>query len=89
MNTDNSVDLSYTKEKPGSYYIELKFTPLSNCYQPGFKRVIKGYSDRLMKLKPADPNKGISFSYTYNYMMGDPKAKADENFSYVLPFKIG
>ncbi len=88
-NDDKTVDISYVKHLPGSYYVELTFSMLDNCSNSGVKRVIKSRSGNLVRLKPVDPKKSIGFSYSYNYIYGNPKPKIDEKFQYVLPFKSG
>ena len=88
-NDDNTVDLSYTKKQPGSYYINLEFTGLSNCNQSDFKKVIKYKSGRLLTLKPINNKQPINFSYRVNYVQGHPNPKVDKDFIYLLPFKIG
>lgn len=88
-NADKSVDINYTKELPGSYYVRVAFTSLDNCHQSDFEEVIKNSSGKLITLKPLDSKKPINFSYKFYSIMGNPNAKVDENFNYVLPFKIG
>ena len=40
-NQDKSISFSYKKNNPGSYYLILKFTALSNTRANTFKRVVK------------------------------------------------
>jgi len=88
-NPDKSVDLSYTKELPGSYYLKLKFTTLTNCYPSDFEGVIKGNSGRLIQLKPINREKNVNFSYSYSSLRGVPNPKVDSLFNYTIPFKKG
>lgn len=88
-NDDNSVDISYTKNLPGSYFVKLEFTQLDNCYQPNFEKVIKSKSGRLLKLKPINNKRPVNFSYRLRYIKGHPNPKIDKDFVYLLPFKVG
>ena len=88
-NTDKTVDISYTKKLPGSYYIKLEFTTLKNCYKSNIERVIKNSSGRLIKLKPIDSKQHVNFSYKYSTIRGNPNPKIDSLFNYTIPFKKG
>ena len=88
-NPDKSVDISYNKELPGSYYLKLVFPSLDNCYPTKFEGVIKNSSGRLIKLKPINSERNIKFSYTYSSIRGIPNPKVDSLFNYTLPFKKG
>lgn len=88
-NADKSVDINYTKKLPGSYYVRVEFTSLNNCHQPDFETLIKNSSGTLIRLKPLNSNQPINYSYKFSSILGDPNAKVDENFIYVIPFKIG
>lgn len=88
-NHDNSVDFSYKKELPGSYYIKLEFQNLTNCSPTQYFGVIKNNSGHLIKLRPINSKQPINFSYKYNFIRGNPNPKIDKSFNYVLPFKAG
>lgn len=88
-NLDKSVDITYTKKLPGSYYIKLEFITMENCNQYDFEGVIKKNSGRLVKLEPVNSDKDVNFSYKFVSIKGNPNPKIDKNFNYVLPFKIG
>tara|TARA_R110002111_G_C5963786_1_gene369729 strand:+ start:499 stop:1446 length:948 start_codon:yes stop_codon:yes gene_type:complete len=88
-NDDKSVDISYTKKLPGSYYVKLEFTSMTNCYQRDFEKVVKSNSGKLLKLRPINDKEHINFSYKLNYIKGHPNPKVDQDFVYVLPFKKG
>lgn len=88
-NPDKSVDFSYKKKLPGSYYLKLEFQNLNNCYQTEYVGVIKKSSGHLIKLKPIDSKQPVSFSYKYTTIRGNPNPKIDKSFNYVLPFKEG
>jgi hypothetical protein len=90
INSDNSIDFSYTKNVPGSYTLYLTFPKLTNTYPTSFKDVIKYNTGKLVSLYPINKRKSISFSYNVSYIQGviNPK-KIDENFIYALPFKTG
>ncbi len=88
-NDDNTVEISYVKRLPGSYFLKLTFSKLDNCSDSGFEGVIKGYSGRLLTLRPMNTQKNIKFSYNYRYFPGTPNPKVNRDFHYVLPFKSG
>jgi len=89
INKDNSVDISYKKRLPGSYYIKLKFTKLTNSYPSDFEGVIKKSSGNLVKLRPVNKEKSIGFSYRTTSRIGVPNPKVDSLITYSLPFKKG
>ncbi|NMH86229.1 hypothetical protein [Flavivirga algicola] len=86
-NSDNSVDFYYEKKLPGSFYISIEFTSLSNTYNKKYHTVVKNNSGRLFKLKPINKEQPINFSYKYSYIQGTPNPKVDKLFAYTLPFK--
>ena len=88
---DNSVVFSYTKTIPGSYYLKVSFNKLNNSLNINnvFYKVLKNKSGYLFKLRPVNKSRGISFSYSYFYIMGKPNPKIDTSFVYLLPFKEG
>lgn len=86
-NKDNSVDIEYTKNKPGTYCVNLDFKSYENTLTPRKKYIIKNTSGLLERLSPIDKNKFISYSYTYSYRRGIPNPKVDTSFVYLLPFK--
>lgn len=88
-NSDNSVDISYRKELPGSYYVSLEFTTLRNSYPTRFEGVIKDKSGSLLRLKPIDSDKRINYGYSYTTTRGVPNPKIDSEFTYALPFQDG
>ena len=87
--TDQSITLNYIKRDPGSFYIYLDFSNVTNCDVTNYKTVIKGYSGQLLTLKPLDDKKGIGYSLRYYTIIGEPNPKVDSLFHYVLPFKKG
>ncbi len=84
---DNSIQISYTKKKPGSYYLKVTFPRLENSYPTIYQDVIKYSSGNLIRLQPIDPDKQISYSMRYNTIRGVPNPKIDSTFQYVLPFR--
>jgi hypothetical protein len=86
---DNSIDLNYEKILPGSYYIVMEFSNLSNCFAGDYKGVVTGYSGKLLNLKPINTQKGIGYSLKYYSILGVPNSRVDSLFQYTLPFKIG
>lgn len=89
VNEDKSIDLNYEKKLPGSYYVFIEFSDVTNCYTNEYKGVITGYSGRLLSLKPINAQQGIGYSLKYSAVMGIPNPKVDSLFQYTLPFKIG
>lgn len=88
-NDDNSISLDYKKELPGSYFITIDITSITNCYQDKIEKVVNSSSGNICQLKPIDPQKGIDIAYKYTYLRGNPYPKIDRDFAYLLPFKTG
>jgi hypothetical protein len=89
QNPDNSIELSCSKEVPGSMFLYLDFLNITNCAVTNYKTVIKGYSGNLLRLEPISKEQSIGFSLQYHYIMGEPNPEVDSLFHYVLPFKKG
>ena len=88
-NDDKSIDMSYTKEKPGTYTISLEFSNVENCDKRNYNTEVRGNSGNLYKLRPIDKNKGIGYSLKYYTVMGEINPKVDSLYRYILPFKNG
>ncbi|WP_075601897.1 hypothetical protein [Saccharicrinis aurantiacus] len=89
-NDDRSIDFTYTKSKPGTYYLTFEFTKLENSSSSHIiQQKVQGASGTLFTLTPIDEQKGISFGYKFHYILGDPYARIDKEFPYCLPFKSG
>lgn len=88
-NDDKSIDLSYTKDKPGTYTISLEFTNVENCDISNYKTEVRGYSGNLYRLRPLDKSRGIRYSMRYYTVMGELNPRIDTLFRYTLPFKNG
>jgi len=87
-NDDKSISFSFKKKNPGSTYIIVNFNKFENAKgKPTIKKTIKGFSGNLLKLEPLDEKRGISFSFSYTYLIGTSRTKIDRDFKYVLPFK--
>lgn len=87
-NDDKSVDFFYNKTKPGTYTVVVTFRSLENAYYTPEKYLVTNFDGPLFTLKPTDPNKGISYSYSYRYIQGTFKPKGvDTSFVYLLPFE--
>jgi hypothetical protein len=86
---DKSIDFYYEKEIPGSFYLTIEFSNISNTHTTGFKGNVSSWTGRLFSLRPINPNEHINFSYKYSYIRGASNPKADKSFTYVLPFKEG
>ncbi len=89
VNEDKSIDLNYEKKLPGSYYVVVELSNITNCDTDGYKGVISDYSGNLLRLKPSNPQQGIGYSMKSFTMMGDPNPRLDSLFHYTLPFKNG
>ncbi|MRI64051.1 hypothetical protein EDM00_08630 [Ornithobacterium rhinotracheale] len=90
VNNDKSVTFFYEKDVPGTYLINVELTQLSNSIDArNYQVLAKDYSGQLFTLRPQDDKKGIGFAYSVRYIRGNPKAKADENIVYALPFDTG
>lgn len=88
-NSDKSVTFRYENDIPGSVFVILKFSDLTNASYGTVKKTITGYLDELVTLHPNRPNENIGFSYSYRTIMGNANAKPDTTFIYALPFKDG
>ncbi|MGO4770601.1 hypothetical protein ACEN2I_02975 [Flavobacterium sp. W22_SRS_FK3] len=88
-NEDKTIDLYYEKKIPGSYYLGLEFSNVTNCDVTELKTTIYAYNGFLVKLRPLDKSKGINYSMRYYYIMGSLNPKIDSSFQYILPFKSG
>lgn len=84
---DRSVQITYDKKMPGSYFLKVYFPTLENSYPTIYQDVVAYTSGNLLTLQPIDPNKSIRFSMSYNFIRGVPNPKVDTAFQYVLPFK--
>ncbi len=86
-NTDNSIDINFSKEDAATYYLILDFRELTNCSQPTKQDVrINGYTGKVISLKPTDPSIGIGYSNSFRYILGTDHYKQN-NFVYLIPFQ--
>ncbi|MBP0903812.1 hypothetical protein ACFSKN_16030 [Mariniflexile gromovii] len=88
-NSDNSIDFYYDKKIPGSFYLNLEFTGLSNAHSKNHTAIIKDASGSFFNLRPINSKQPINFSYKYSYLRGIPNPKVDSLFTYTLPLKKG
>ena len=86
-NQDNSVDVFYSKDVPGSYCIYLNFKSYENTLTPERKFVVDNFEGKLFTLRPINKEQNIQYSYNYTYKRGIPNPKLDSTFVYLLPFK--
>ena len=89
INVDKSVSFNYKKNRPGSYFLIIEFNSLNNTRANTFKRVISNPSGNLIKLKPANPDEGIGFQYSVQYINGNLNSKIHYDYPYILPFDKG
>lgn len=88
-NTDKSVTFRYENDIPGSVYVVLKFSDLTNASHGTVKKTITGYIGEIVTLRPNRANENIGFAYSYRTILGNANAKPDTAFIYALPFKEG
>lgn len=88
-NDDKSVDLFYEKKNPGTYTVRVELSDVNNCDITSYEKTITGSSGNLVKLRPVDKSRGISYSMRYSTVMGEINPRVDTLFHYVLPFKNG
>lgn len=88
-NSDNSIDIFYVKNKPGSYTVKLKFKNVTNSNVSDYEDVVQFDSGKLLTINPIDKQKSIAYSSSISYIFGDLKPKVDSLFQYILPFKKG
>ncbi|MGQ1944960.1 M23 family metallopeptidase [Ornithobacterium rhinotracheale] len=90
VNQDKSVSFFYEKNVPGTYLINVELTRLDNSIDARNHQILaKDFSGQLFTLRPQDDKKGIGFAYSVHYIRGNPRAKANENIVYALPFETG
>ncbi|MBI9063625.1 MAG: hypothetical protein JEZ14_16710 [Marinilabiliaceae bacterium] len=85
-NDDKSIDLSYTKDVPGSYSVYIEFTKSDNTTDVSGWYPLPYRSGRLFTLKPFDTNSYIRIAYRTKIVRGILDPKADTTFTYLLPF---
>ena len=88
-NQDNSVNFNYKKKSPGSWFIMLQFSNLTNTRGRYFNKVVKSNMGSLLKLKPVNPDESIGFQYSFNYFRGNLNSKIEYDYPYILPFESG
>lgn len=87
-NSDNSLSFYYDKEPIGSYTVAVKITSLTNSTAKKTPRTIKASSGQLLKLRPINEKRSISFSSFYcEFVRGSVNTNIDSSFVYLLPFK--
>ena len=86
-NQDNSFQISYSKDMPGTYTIYLNFISYENTIKPERRFVVNDYTGILTTLRPISKNKFVGFSYNYTYKRGISNPKLDSTFVYLLPFR--
>ncbi len=91
-NSDKSLDIIYEKSVEGNYTAIVEFVGLDNVTDTQARHIckIKGQRGLLLKLRPKDPTKNITYdSYRTVYIRGRLKPKVDLDYLYNLPFKKG
>jgi len=88
-NDDNSIDITYVKNKPGCYHMRYEFSSTKNTSSSGFEGNICNNSGTLIHLNPINSNEQINFTPDVFYSLGILNPKIDKDFTYVLPFKKG
>lgn len=76
------------------YLIIINFNILENLtpsINPPYVFVIKTESKKmfLFSLSQIKKEQSIKYSYSYSYSLGDPNAKHDDNYLYIIPFEHG
>lgn len=88
VNKDNSVDILYSKDAWGYYYISLNFTNLQNANNVDNGKAVKGQKGIVLTLNPTNPKQNIQYRYGYSWVRGKPSRKYPM-FVYLLPFPEG
>lgn len=88
-NTNNSVDFTYVKNKPGTYKIKILFNSLANTFASDYEGLVKFDSGSLVTLSPERNDTYITYGYSVSYIFGNWEPKVDSLFHYILPFKKG
>ena len=77
-----------------SSYVKVEFNILQNL-KPSvnlpYSTVIKPKSKKqfLFRLSPKDLKKQVKYSYSYKFSLGDPSAKHNNKYLYIIPFEHG
>jgi hypothetical protein len=69
------------------YQLELEFRKFLNLkpYMGKFESILRTGKTRLFTLSPSLPNTSYDYSYTFRYALGDPSAKPDVEYPYLIP----
>lgn len=84
---DKSIEFSYRKNKPGTYYLKLEFPDLKNTNHGDHKQILDHDYGNLTVLRPINREEEIGYSYTFSYIRGIPNPEVDSTFKYLLPLK--
>ena len=88
-NPDNSIDFDYEKDGPETATISLIFKELTNSRTPNKTFTVSGYGGNMLKLSPINKEQSISYSYSYQYILGKLKPKLKKDITYLLPYRNG
>lgn len=83
--SDNSVEIKYSKNDPGTLTFQIKFNNLSNSSPTGSNFQAKGYGGNLLTLRPTNKDQSISYSYNYRFIRGKLNPKVNFEFIYGFP----
>lgn len=87
---DNSLELLYHKDQPGTFTVKLQFDHLINLRGPSSQLFyVSRNTGILVKLKAEDPQQRVHYNYNYWGTMGRLKPKYDPAFIYMFPFAKG
>lgn len=84
---DKSIEFSYRKNKPGTYYLKLEFPDLKNTNHGDHKQILDHDYGNLTVLRAINREEEIGYSYTFSYIRGIPNPEVDSTFKYLLPLK--
>lgn len=88
-NSDNSVDIKFTGQFKGHFYLKLIFKELDNASYSYFGHVIYGTNGMVTKLRPIMNIRPVQFRYNYLLWRGKPIRKYDSKQPYLLPYGEG
>lgn len=91
-NPDNTVDFTYVKDTPGTYFVEIELGNVENVKNTSDLKTVysfnlTGKTGSLFRLYPENSNRPIFSTYSYTFKKGAIEPAVDYSIDYLLPFK--
>lgn len=88
-NKDQTVEINFTGQFYGHWYVKLIFSNLSNSLYSSFGHVIYDSKGTITKLRPIMEDRPINLRYRYMFWRGKPISEYNSKKVYLLPFSEG